>query len=73
MRYGLHFLGAQANEDPTKAVDRVRITPKKKVVKITIDRELVVIPKKKKHKKSDCDAAESATPAHDAEQRQNRG
>jgi len=64
MRYGLHFLGAQANEDPTKAVDRVRITPKKKMVRITIDRELVVIPKKKKHKKSD-DAAESATRAHD--------
>ncbi len=64
MRYGLHFLGAQANEDPNKAVDRVRITPKKKLVKITIDRELVVIPKKKKHKKSD-DAAESATRAHD--------
>ena len=50
-RFGLHFLGALPNEDPTKAVDRVRITPKKKVLKITIDRELVVIPKKKKEKK----------------------
>jgi outer membrane biosynthesis protein TonB len=49
-RYGLHFLGALPYEDPTKAVDRVRITPKKKVVKITIDRELVVTPKKKKGK-----------------------
>lgn len=47
-RYGLHFLGALPYEDPTKALDRVKITPKKKVVKITIDRELVVTPKKKK-------------------------
>ncbi len=49
-RYGLHFLGALPYEDPTKAVDRVKITPKKKVVKITIDRELVVKPKQKKEK-----------------------
>jgi TonB family protein len=45
-RYGLHFLGALASEDPSKAVDRVNITPKKKVLRITIDRELVVAPKK---------------------------
>jgi type IV secretory pathway VirB10-like protein len=32
-RYGLHFLGALPYEDPTKALDRVKITPKKKVVK----------------------------------------
>ena len=44
-RYGLHFLGASPGEDPTKAVDRVNITPKKKAVRITIDRELVVKPK----------------------------
>jgi outer membrane biosynthesis protein TonB len=50
-RYGLHFLGALPNEDPTKAVDTVKITPKKKVFKVTIDRELVFIPKKKKQKK----------------------
>jgi outer membrane biosynthesis protein TonB len=37
-------------EDPTKAVDQVNITPKKKVIKITIDRELVVKPKEKKEK-----------------------
>ena len=49
-RYGLHFLGALPYEDPTKAVDRVNITPKKKVVKISIDRELVVKPKEKKEK-----------------------
>jgi outer membrane biosynthesis protein TonB len=45
-RYGLHFLGALPNEDPTKALDRVKITPNKKVVRITIDRELVVSPRK---------------------------
>ncbi len=50
VRYGLHFLGALPNEDAMNAVDRVRITPKKKVVRITIDRELVVSPKKKKAK-----------------------
>jgi outer membrane biosynthesis protein TonB len=50
-RYGLHFLGALAYEDNDKAVDRVRITPKKKSLKITIDRELVVKPKKVKEPK----------------------
>jgi hypothetical protein len=45
-RYGLHFLGALPNEDPTKAMDRVKITPNKKEVRITIDRELVVSPRK---------------------------
>ena len=68
-RYGLHFLGALPNEDPTKALDRVRITPNKKVVRITIDRELVVSPKKgKKHgkqevKKSGRKAAAKTAPA----------
>jgi len=52
-RYGLHFVGQLAYEDPSKAVDRVRITPKKKVLKITIDREMVVKPKKKKEAKAE--------------------
>ena len=52
IRFGLHFVGQLAYEDPAKAVDRVRITPKKKVVKISIDREQVVTPKKKKEKES---------------------
>jgi len=30
------FLGALPYEDPTKAVDRVRITPKKKMLRITL-------------------------------------
>lgn len=44
-RYGLHFTSEMPYEDPAKAVDRVNITPKKKEVRITIDRELVVKPK----------------------------
>lgn len=51
VRYGLHFLGALAYEDPANAVDKVRITPKKKELHITIDRELVVKPKKQKAEK----------------------
>jgi hypothetical protein len=45
-RYGLHFLGALPTDDPSTAMDRVNITPKKKVLRITIDRELLVTPKK---------------------------
>ena len=48
IRYGLHFNEQLAYEDSSKAYDKVRITPKKKIVKITIDREMVVNPKKKK-------------------------
>jgi outer membrane biosynthesis protein TonB len=68
IRYGLHFLGARPDEDPTKAVDKVRITPKKKVVKITIDRELVVTPKKKKGKKGEDKQAMGAEPESKADQ-----
>ncbi|MGA2851639.1 MAG: energy transducer TonB [Terracidiphilus sp.] len=68
-RYGLHFLGALPYEDPTKALDRVKITTKKKVVKITIDRELVVTPKKKKEKengKAKAQLVKAATPSQGA-------
>jgi TonB family protein len=51
-RYGLHFLGALPYEDPTKAVDRVRITPNKKELRLTIDRETVVKAKKEKEPKA---------------------
>jgi TonB family protein len=51
-RYGLRFVGQLAYEDPSKALDRVRITPKKKEVRITIDREMVVKPKKLKETKA---------------------
>ncbi len=53
-RYGLHFFGALPYEDDSKPFDRVRLTGKQsKPVKITIDRELVVIPKVKKPKKGE--------------------
>ncbi|MGH9604693.1 MAG: energy transducer TonB [Terracidiphilus sp.] len=52
-RYGLHFLGRLPYQDPVKAVDRVKITPKKKVFRIAIDREMVVKPKKVKEKGKD--------------------
>jgi hypothetical protein len=47
-RFGLHFLGALAYEDSSTAVEPLRITPKKKVLKITIDREQVLVRKTKK-------------------------
>jgi hypothetical protein len=50
VRYGLHFLGAMPYEDPNTAVDRVRITPPKKTLRITIDREVIVKPKRVKGK-----------------------
>ena len=49
-RYGLHFPGATPNEDPSSATNKVKITPKKKIVRISFDRERVEIPKKKKGK-----------------------
>jgi len=52
-RYALHFLGELPHQDPLKDVDRVKITPKKKVVKITIDREEVEKPRKKRHGPAD--------------------
>lgn len=47
-RYGLHFLGALPSEDQSTAVDKVRLTTKKKPLRITIDREQVEKPKKEK-------------------------
>lgn len=68
-RYALHFLGAAPFEDATTATNRVKITPKKKTVRISFDREQVEIPKKKKEKKKHKDqdqakagAAPSTTP-----------
>jgi TonB family protein len=61
-RFALHFLGALPYEDPTKAVDRVNITPKKKEVKITVDRELVVKPKQDKDKKKSAKNAANQAP-----------
>jgi TonB family protein len=53
VRYGLHFLGAQSAEDFANAADRVRITPRKKWVRITIARMKVVKPPKKRKGASD--------------------
>jgi len=51
-RYALRFLGALPYEEIGKSVDRVKITPNKKLIRITIDREMVVVPKKAKEGKS---------------------
>jgi TonB family protein len=48
-RYGLHYFGALPYEDDTKSFDQVKIS--KKPVHISIDREVIVIPKVKKDKK----------------------
>jgi TonB family protein len=48
-RYGLHFMGALPYEDDAKPFDQVKIS--KKPVHITIEREVIVIPKVKKEKK----------------------
>jgi hypothetical protein len=62
-RYGLHFLGALPFEDPTTAVDRVKITPKKKMLRITIDRESIVKPKQQKKEKKGKPAPAKPAPA----------
>ena len=50
-RYALHFLGAAPYDDPTSATDRVKITPRKKEVRITFNREEVEKAKKEKKDK----------------------
>jgi hypothetical protein len=73
VRFGLHFIGQLASEDSSTAFDRVRITPKKKVVSITIDREIVIKPKKQKETKTEKQKgkksvkAEAAAPADEQE------
>jgi TonB family protein len=53
VRYGVHFLGALPTEDQSANIDKVKLTSKKKPLKITIDREIVVPPKKQKEPKPD--------------------
>jgi Gram-negative bacterial TonB protein C-terminal len=67
IRLALHFLGAGAGaegtgEDSLTASDKVRITPKKKTVRITIERVEAVKPSKQK-KSKDAAAPQSGTPA----------
>ena len=66
VRYGLHFLGTLPSEDLTSAVDRVRITPPKKYVKITIGRMTVVKPRRKKNKAKAAEGAPLPGRPHDA-------
>lgn len=47
-RYALHFVGSLPYSDPMEAADRIKITPKKKVVKISLDREQTEKAKKSK-------------------------
>ena len=60
-RFGLHFLGDGPAEDPLSASDKVRITPKKKIVRITIQRADVV--KAKKEKRSKDESGSQSAPA----------
>jgi hypothetical protein len=48
VRYGIHFADAANWADSATSFDFLRVTPKKKHMMITIDRELVIVPKKKK-------------------------
>ncbi len=50
-RMGLHFFGALPYEDDTRPFERVRIS--KKPIRISIQRELVLIPKKRKAPKAE--------------------
>jgi hypothetical protein len=50
VRFGVHFEGEAAWDQQATSFDRIQITPKKKHQLIVIDRQLVVIPKKKKEK-----------------------
>jgi TonB family protein len=51
VRFGLHFLAAAPTDDQAQAVDKVRLTSKKKPLRITISREVVEKPKKPRHEK----------------------
>jgi len=63
IRYGVHFLGALATDEQATTVDRVKLTSKKKPLKITIDREIVVVPKKQKDEKKGAKKAGEKKPA----------
>jgi TonB family protein len=64
-RYGLHYVDGLSEGDASKEVDRIRITQKKKVLRITIDREQVARtkPVKEKGGKGKKGAAKAAGPA----------
>jgi hypothetical protein len=49
-RYGYRFLGALPGNNPTDDMERIKITPKKKILRIRIEREEVVASRKDKEK-----------------------
>lgn len=53
IRYGIHFTGEDPTQDPIENAEKLRITPKKKVVKVSI--ALAEPAKKKKSKKGEPD------------------
>jgi TonB family protein len=60
VRYGLHFFGALASEDQSTALDKVRLTTKKKPLKIEIDREVVDLSVEKKKEKQEAKEAKAS-------------
>lgn len=48
VRYGIHFEDEGNWSEQASSFDRIRVTPKKRHMTITIDREQVIVPKKKK-------------------------
>ena len=60
-RYGYRFLGALPGNNPTDDMERIKITPRKKVLRIRIEREEVVAPKKEKEKPAKGEPGQSAT------------
>jgi hypothetical protein len=66
-RYGLHFLGDGPTADAFTNADKVRITPKKKLVTITIERERVVKTKKEKTGKHGKGATSPVNPSSGAQ------
>ncbi len=64
-RYGLHFFGALPYEDDTQSFDKVKIS--KKPVHISIEREVIVIPKVKKEKKKNEPTPQGGGSSADAE------
>lgn len=67
IRYGLHFLEEGSGEDPIAASDKVRITPKKKTLKVFIERaEVEKAKKKSKSAKDDMPVPTAAAQTADA-------
>lgn len=62
-RYGLHFLNPGSSADLTLDFDTINITPRKRPLRISIAREIVIKPKKKKgrHDTPPADADTSAS------------